>query len=137
MWGCRVLGFQVVGMPGCRELEVVAFWGAGIRTAGRKHLQRSPERTGEAADGKGGHAVGRLLAQAQLAQQLPHHRRQFEPVACGEEKLGATRPCPGCYRGGPGAPRLPEKPAPMTMLLCLGCRSRMKSPSGVFCGVTG
>uniref|UniRef100_A0A8C3CBW3 GIT ArfGAP 1 n=1 Tax=Cairina moschata TaxID=8855 RepID=A0A8C3CBW3_CAIMO len=31
----------------------------------------------------------------------------------------------------------PKKPAPMTMLLCLGCRSRMKSPSGVFCGVTG
>lgn len=29
---------------------------------------------------------------------------------------------------------LPEKPAPMMMLLNLGCWSRMKSSSGVFCG---
>lgn len=100
MGGCRVSGFQAVKMPGCRELEAVAFWGAGIRTAGCKHLQHGPEHTREAADGEGGRAVGRLLAQAQLAQQLPHHRRQLEPVACGEEKLGGTRPCPGCHGGG-------------------------------------
>lgn len=113
MWGCRVAGVwgwrgagvQHIGTPGCREMEIrgdadtlgckdTGMQGHSCRparsragTAGALHLQRSPQHTGEAGDGEGGRAVGRLLTQAQLTQQLPHHRRQLEPVACGEERV--------------------------------------------------
>lgn len=143
-WGCGdadTLGCKDTGMQGqsCRPARCHA------GTAGALHLQRSPEHAGEAGDGEGGRAVGRLLTQAQLTQQLPHHRRQLEPVACGEERVaGGVQPPPwsqpalGCWGGGrAGCPRLPEKPAPMMMLLNLGCLSRMKSSSGVFWGSHG
>lgn len=102
-------------------------------TAGTLHLQSSTEHTWEAADSEWGHAVGGLLTQAQLTQQLPHHWGQFEPMACGEERVGGTA-MPRVPQGGQD---LPEKPAPMMMLLYLGCRSRMKSSSGVFWGSHG
>lgn len=102
-------------------------------TAGTLHLQSGTEHTWEAADGERGHAVGWLLAQAQLAQQLPHNRGQFEPMACGKERVGDTA-MPKVPQTGQD---LPEKPAPMIILLYLGCWSRMKSSSGVFWGNHG
>lgn len=97
------------------------------------HLQSSTEHTWEAADGEWSHAVGWFLTQAQLAQQLPHHWGQFESMACREERAGGTA-MPKVPQGGQD---LPEKPAPMMILLYLGCWSRMKSPSGVFWGSSG
>lgn len=111
--GARMLGTVMVETPGCWEMEVVAHGDAGpqghscrpvrcrVGTAGALHLQRSLERPGEAGDGEGGHAVGRLLAQAQLAQQLPHHWCQLEPMACGEKRVAG-----GCG-GGTATPTAP------------------------------
>lgn len=110
--GARMLG-TVMETPGCWEMEVVAHGDAWLQghscrpvrcrvgTAGALHLQRSLERPREAGDGEGGHAVGRLLVQAQLAQQLPHHRCQLEPVAYGEERVA------GGAWGGTATPTAP------------------------------
>lgn len=158
IWGagleeCSVLGLPRVQGDGdtqgwrCSACEDTGMQGHSCRpvrcrggTSGAPHLLCSPKHAGEAGDGEVGHVVGWLLAQAQLTQQLPHHWRQLEPVACGREKEGGDTTIPmtldssGVLGWGRGCPRLPEKPAPMTMLLNLGCRSRMKSSSGVFWG---
>lgn len=141
-WGCRVSGVRgwrsaaCWDSPGCREMEIHRDGGAvrvrtlGCRdscrpvrccggTSGASHLRCSPKHAGEAGDGEVGHVVGWLLAQAQLTQQLPHHWRQLEPVACGREKEGGDTTIPmtldssGMLDWGRGCPRLPEKPAPM------------------------
>lgn len=152
-WGCRIGGVQHVGSPQgagrwkYMKMEVYRVWGRGCRpvrchggTSGAPHLLCSPKHTGETSDGKVGHVVGWLLTQAQLTQQLAHHWCQLEPMACGKEREGGDTTIPttpdssGVQDCGVGCPPLPEKPAPMTMLLNLGCRSRMKSSSGVFWG---
>lgn len=57
----------------------------------------------------------------------------LNPWPAGKRGLG-VQPCPRYPQGGQD---LPEKPAPMMILLYLGCWSRMKSPSGVFWGSGG
>lgn len=76
---------------------------------------------------------------------FPTTGASLNPWPAGRRRwLGGVRPPPwsqpalGCWGGGrAGCPRLPEKPAPMMMLLNLGCLSRMKSSSGVFWGSHG
>lgn len=108
--------------------EVLAHW--GVRTwdhrdtatrqcdgtpgmAKGPHLQLRLEHAGEAGDGEGGHAVRRLLTQAQLTQQLPHHRRQLEPVACrGTGVWGHRHPhSPDQLWGARGGVLLPTRKA--------------------------
>lgn len=80
------MGMEVhwdAGTPGCRD--TVQCRGG---TSGALHLLGSPKHAGETADGKVGHVVGWLLAQAQLTQQFSHHWCQLEPMACGKEREG-------------------------------------------------
>lgn len=66
---------------------------------------------------------------------FPTTGASLNPWPVGRRRLGGTGQI--WELGGAGCPHLPEKPAPMMMLLYLGCRSRMKSPSGVFWGSHG
>lgn len=88
-----MLAHQDVRMLGCRNTA------AGRHDAvWAPHLQCSPEHSREAGDGKGSSAMGWLLTQAQLTQQLPHHWCQLEPMACGKEEVGGHRPDLGAGR---------------------------------------
>lgn len=133
-----------VRTPGCRDTA------AGQREAVRARPGPCTYSAARSTPGKRVTAKGAVLWDGSSPRLSSHSSfpttgASLNPWPAGRRGwLGGVRPPPwaqpalGCWGGGrAGCPRLPEKPAPMMMLLNSGCLSRMKSSSGVFWGSHG